>query len=419
MNITAAQLTHHTTVSQEYLLLSHLQRLERNRAGRRAVHIHLSNLRDHNRKAHHIKIAGNTFEGLVRHFDGQMFALNNGDLIFICTGASVEEMDDAVMRLRFLFGDDPLAILDVADNFSTWYNLEVQYHELLAIAERLYEAEQARQERLRARSAQWGENEDGALRPAITPAQLHRLEGFLKSADLSSFVRRQQVCAVSAEARPKRILKEIYVSIDELAATVLPEVNLSRNRWLFQHLTMTLDRRILKLLTRAEDTDLHSSFSMNLNVSTLLSPEFLQFDSELRMGGRGTIVIELQLVDVFADVSDFFFARDYLSEKGYRLCIDGITHQSLPLIDRKTLGADLVKVLWSPAFTDESPDDGKRDRLREAIERCGKSRVIFARCDSPEAVRFGYDLGITLFQGRFIDSLMQEETRFGMTSFTL
>ena len=61
---------------------------------------------------------------------------------------------------------------------------------------------------------------------------------------------------------------------------------------------------------------------------------------------------------------------------------------------------------------------GKADLL-EAIERCGKSRVIFARCDSPEAVRFGYDLGITLFQGRFIDSLMQEETRFGMTSFTL
>ena len=419
MNITAAQLTQHATVSQEYLLLSYLQRLDRHRTGRRAVHIHLSNLRDHNRKSHHIKIAGNTFEGLVRHFEGQMFALANGDLIFVCTGASVEEMDDAVMRLRFLFSDDPLAILDVADNFSTWYNLEIQYHELLAIAERLYEAEQTRQERLRTRSAQWGENEDGAVRPAITPAQLHRLEEFLKSADLSSFVRRQQVCAVTAEARPKRILKEIYVSIDELAATVLPDVNLSRNRWLFQHLTMTLDRRILKLLTRAEDTDLHSSFSMNLNVGTLLSPEFLQFDSELRMGGRGTIVIELQLVDIFADISEFFFARDYLSEKGYRLCIDGVTHHSLPLVDRKALGTDLIKVLWSPAFIDESPDDGKRDRFRHAIERCGKSRVVLAHCDSPEAVRFGHQLGITLFQGRFLDTLMQEESRFGMSSFTL
>lgn len=419
MNITAAQLTQHATVSQEYLLLSYLQRLERHRGGRRAVHIHLSKLRDHNRKSHHIKIAGNTFEGLVRHFEGQMFALANGDLIFVCTGASVEEMDDAVMRLRFLFGDDPLAILDVADNFSTWYNLEIQYQELLSIVERLYEAEQTRQERLRTRSAQWGENEDGAVRPAITPAQLHRLEDFLKSADLSSFVRRQQVCAVTAEARPRRILKEIYVSIDELAATVLPDVNLSRNRWLFQHLTMTLDRRILKLLTRAEDTDLHSSFSMNLNVGTLLSPEFLQFDSELRMGGRGTIVIELQLVDIFADISEFFFARDYLSEKGYRLCIDGVTHHSLPLVDRKTLGTDLIKVLWSPAFIDDSPDDGKRERFRQAIERCGKSRVILAHCDSPEAVRFGHQLGITLFQGRFLDSLMQEEARFGMASFTL
>lgn len=419
MNITAAQLTQHAAVSQEYLLLSYLQRLERHRAGRRAVHIHLSNLRDHNRKSHHIKIAGNTFEGLVRQFEGQMFTLANGDLIFVCTGAGVEEMDDAVMRLRFLFGDDPLAILDVADNFSTWYNLEIQYQELLSIVERLYGAEQTRQERLRTRSVQWGENEDGAVRPAITPAQLHRLEDFLKSADLSSFVRRQQVCAVTAEAKPRRILKEIYVSIDELAATVLPDVNLSRNRWLFQHLTMTLDRRILKLLTRAEDTDLHSSFSMNLNVATLLSPEFLQFDSELRMGGRGTIVIELQLVDIFADISEFFFARDYLSEKGYRLCIDGVTHHSLPLVDRKAIGTDLIKVLWSPAFTDDSPDDGKRERFRQAIERCGKSRVILAHCDSPEAVRFGHQLGITLFQGRFLDSLMQEEARFGMASFTL
>ncbi len=419
MNITAAQLAQHATVSQEYLLLSYLQRLERHRTGRRAVHIHLSSLRAYNRKAHHIKIAGNTFEGLVRHFEGQMFALNNGDLIFICTGASVEEMDDAVMRLRFLFGDDPLAILDVADNFSTWYNLEIQYQEILAIAERLYEAEQARQERLRSRSAQWGENEEGNTRPAMTPAQLHRLEEFLKSADLSSFVRRQQVCAVTAEARPKRILKEIYVSIDELAATVLPEANLAANRWLFQHFTMTLDRRILKLLTRAEDRDLHSSFSMNLNVATLLSPEFLQFDSELRMGGRGTIVIELQLVDIFADVSDFFFARDYLSEKGYRLCIDGVTHHSLPLVDRKALGTDLVKVLWSPAFIDDSPDDGKRDKIHEAIERCGRSRIILAHCDTEEAVRFGHKHGITMFQGRFLDGLMQEETRFGMTSFQL
>ena len=419
MNVTAAQLHQQPTTSQEYLLLSYLQRLERHRAGRRAVHIHLSNLRDHNRKSHHIRIAGNTFEDMVRRFEGQMFALNNGDLIFICSGASVEEMDDAVNRLRYLFAEDPLAMLEVADNFSTWYNLETHYQELLTIAELLYNNEQKRQERLRARSAQWGESGSGDTRPAITPGQLHRLEEFLKSADLSSFMRRQQVCAISAATKPKRILKEIYISINELAETVLPEASLLANRWLFQHLTTTLDRRVLKLLSRAEDSDLHSSFSMNLNVSTLLSPEFLQFDSELRMGGRGTIVIELQLVDIYADVTEFFFARDFLAEKGYRLCVDGITHHSLPLVDRAALGTDLVKIYWTAAFIDESPDDSRREKFRAAVERCGKSRVILARCDSPDAIRFGQEMGITMFQGRFIDSLMLEDARFGMTSFKL
>jgi hypothetical protein len=417
MNITAAQLTQQPTVSQEYLLLNYLQRLDKYRVGRRAIHIHLSNLRDHNRKNHHIRIAANTFEDLVRQFEGQLFTLNNGDLIFICEGATVEEMDEAVNRLRFLFAEDPLATLDIADHFSTWYNLETQYHDLLTIAELLYNDDQKRQERLRSRSAQWGEDIGSDARPAITPGQLSRLEDFLKSADLSSFMRRQQVCAISNDARPKRILKEIYISIDELAETVLPDVSLSANRWLFQHLTTTLDKRVLKLLARGEDSDLTASFSMNLNVSTLVSPDFLQFDSQLRMGGRGTIVIELQLVDIYADVTEFLFARDFLAEKGYRICVDGITHHSLPLVDRAALGTDLVKIYWTPAFIDESPDDSRRDKFRDAVERCGKSRIILARCDTADAIRFGNEMGITMFQGRFVDSLMLEESRFGMTSF--
>jgi hypothetical protein len=137
------------------------------------------------------------------------------------------------------------------------------------------------------------------------------------------------------------------------------------------------------------------------------------------MGGRGTIVIELQLVDIYADVSEFFFARDFLAEKGYRLCVDGITHHSLPLVDRTALGTDLVKIYWTPAFIDEAPDESRRDKFHAAVERCGKSRIILARCDSPDAIRFGHDMGITMFQGRFVDSIMLEESRFGASNFKL
>ena len=142
----------------------------------------------------------------------------------------------------------------------------------------------------------------------------------------------------------------------QLAQQVLPDVNLAANRWLFQHLTKTLDLRVLKLLTQADNRELHSSFSVNLNVGTLLSREFAEFDTSLQTGGRGTIVIELQLIEIHSDVANCMFARDFVRERGYRDCIDGVTHQSLPLVDRQALGADLFKLAWLPELSDGVSD---------------------------------------------------------------
>ena len=81
-----------------------MHRLAKFRAGRRAIHMHLSNLRPSNKRADRVRIAINTFEFLVRHFEGQIFALNNADIIFICNGGDIGALDDAVMRIRHLFG---------------------------------------------------------------------------------------------------------------------------------------------------------------------------------------------------------------------------------------------------------------------------------------------------------------------------
>ena len=59
----------------ETLLLDYTRRLARYPLGRRAIVIHLSRLRPDNRRAHHIRIAANTFEALVKQFDGQIFVL--------------------------------------------------------------------------------------------------------------------------------------------------------------------------------------------------------------------------------------------------------------------------------------------------------------------------------------------------------
>jgi EAL domain-containing protein (putative c-di-GMP-specific phosphodiesterase class I) len=399
---------------QEYLLLDYAQRLDRHRDGRRAVHVHLSRLKPQNRREHHVRIAVNTLDDFVTTHEGAIFQLGNNDLVFVVKGANLQQMDDAVMRMRYLFSDDPLAQADPDSEeghgrFATLYNVEGQYAKFLELCERVFEEERARQKRLQQMAEQTGETFEDSRRP-LKPEQLGRLEEFLERADLSSVFRRQAVSVVHKDAPPKPIFNELFISIFDLAKTVLPEVNLAANRWLFQHLTQTLDRRVLKMLARADDRSLHSSFSINVNVATLLAPEFLDFDSSLRMGSRGTLVVELQLLDILADYDAFSFARDFVREKGYRLCLDGITPDLLRFIDRQYMGADLVKLNAGNIF-DSGGNLERRAEVAKDVERVGKGRVILARCDNETMIKVGQEMGITMFQGRYLDAVLQQLAR--------
>lgn len=400
--------------SQEYLLLDYAQRLDRHREGRRGVHVHLSRLKPQNRREHHVRIAVNSIEDFVAAFEGQIFQLGNSDIVFVTRGANLQQLDDTVMRLRYLFSDDPLTLADPDDvgghgRFATLYNIEGQYKKFLEMAERVFEEERARQKRLQQMAAQTGDHIEDSRRP-LKPEQLGRLEDFLERADLSSVLRRQAICAVAEESDPKPIFNEVFISIFDLAKTVLPDVNLGTNRWLFQHLTGVLDRRVLKMLARAEDSTLTSSFSINVNVQTILAPEFLDFDSSLRMGSRGTLVVELQIIDILADYSAYNFAREFVKEKGYRICIDGVQPDLLPMINRDFLGADLIKLSSSAVFDDGGSSD-RRAEIEEEVDRLGRGRVILARCDNEAMVRTGQAMGITMFQGRYLDSVLQQLSR--------
>lgn len=399
--------------SQEYLLLDYLDRLNRLREGRRAVHVHLSRLKPQNRREHHIRIAANTLEDFARAFEGQMFLLGNGDIVLVTKGAELSQLDEAVMRLRYLFTDDPLAQVAGEDmghgRFATLYNLETQFERFRDEVEALHEEERARAKRLNQIAQQSGESA-GDARRSLTPEQLGQLEKVLQQADLSNVLRRQAVCAIAGDGPPKPIFNEVFVSIVELAGQVLPNVNLSSNRWLFQHLTQTLDRRVLRMLAKADDSSLHTSFSINVNVATLLAPEFLEFDASLRMGSRGTLVVELQMVDIFSDFSNFVFARDFVKEKGYRVCLDGVHYDMLPFIDRQKMGIDLIKIISGPVFEADGPSAKKAEVARE-IERCGKARVILTRCDNKAMIQSGQEMGISMFQGRYLDQVLQAEQR--------
>jgi hypothetical protein len=385
----------------EAMFVEYVRRLGKEVQGRRLILLHVSRLQASNRREHHLRVIQNAFEPLMRRTEGQLFQFRNDDMAVSFKGATAAEIDDVVLKVRYLFANDPLVAPDSDQSgaFATWYDLEFgDYSALLTEAERRgAEAEQTR----RNRTANAGPPD-----APLDPARLSRIEAALGSVDVTPMLRRQLVCTLVEGAPPVPVMNEVYVAIPMLRKALLPGVDLGANRWLFQYMTEALDRRVLAAIPQAEAAS-ELATSINVNLTTLLSPQFLAFDRTLRAKTQKTIVLELQPIDVFGDMGGFIFARDVLRDRGYRFCLDGLSHLTFPLIDRERLKLDFQKIQWHPdMLADEGRERGHE--LAAAINAAGVQRVILCRCDDDRAIAFGRRLGIRLFQGRHVDALIQQ-----------
>ncbi len=396
--------------SQEELLMDYVRRLSERASGRCAVLLRLSKLRAYNRRAHHLHAATSGLRCMVEAAEGQLFVLDSADTIFVFTLEVHQRVELEIQKICFLFSDDP-ALMDgrSAADFVCRFDVQEEYERFQAVVRDLVVRQAApssdaprqltTKERLKRKQT---------LGQPLTPELLAKLEAALSRADLSSLVRRQTVCALSPRIEVEPRFAELYVSIAELRETLLPNVNLLGNRWLFQHLTETLDRRVLQLLTMPENA-FTGDLSINLNVATLLSRGFGAFDDALSAQHAGALIVELQAIDVFQDLRAFHLARKAVQDKGYRVCLDGVDYRDLELIDCGRLGVDLVKMLWDSDLLTEG--DAVFERLRVLVDQTGPSRVVLCRVDTRAAVDLGHALGIALFQGRYIEELLTNDNR--------
>lgn len=391
-------------------LAAYLERIASRRANWRMVHIRISDLQPFNRPASHTRMAVEAFRTVIQRYEGWLFEMANKDLVFVWANETREEMDKVIDRLRFFFSEDPLCQKPAegqpraGGRFAVWYNLETDLEAALALAHSFPDIAEPEPAAKDAPSKVEEVPVSGELQ-ALDAAHLDKLFDSIRQTDLVRFVERQPICVIMPGKEPVPVLQECFVSISELQGSLMPGVDLHSNRWLFQHLTEMLDRRVLELLRDSSYIPDESRFSLNLNVSTVLSKDFGRFDRSRSEDGKATVAVEFQMADVFADVTSFRFARQYLAEKGYRTVIDGITHETLPFIDRSVLNVDLMKIFWSPELA-EALDGVGGDFLRGRIAEAGPDRVILCRCDDRKAIDAGWKLGIRMFQGRHIDKLM-------------
>lgn len=391
--------------NQEAIFQDYVQRLRRNPAGRRALHARLSLLHPDNQREHHLRVAQKTLDKVVRLGDGALFRLANNDLIIICSSEQAELLDEAIRRLAFLFNDDPILSgaqkLDLFSDtsFCRLYLLDQDFEAFARLAQSFTTR----------RTAQIIRTSDASVTASnrmipLQPSQMGEIAAAIAQADLSSMMQRQSTFLMAPGERPEPVFREIYFSIDHLQQVLIPGHDILANRWLFQDFTRHLDRRMISFLVHNDDESLRQSYSLNLNISTLLSKDFLALDETLSEQVRQSVVIEFQLIDVFADVANFLFARDFLRDRGYNICLDGTTQLSLPFVDRKKLGFDMVKLLWDDSFNTHMQSSRGED-LKSAIGEIGPERVILSHCGSEEALSTGQALGLSLYQGFHVDRL--------------
>ena len=389
-----------TTYSQnaEKNLLDYITRMREGGGNYYVVHLKFSNLLDHYKTDYQLKAAVNIISDILKAADGYVFATSDHDIFVFCRNILPNIVKKMVFQLRYLYMDDPLAYQELGienPEFSRTYELKQGFGELLKIV----------REKARAIEEQNNKDKPSTILEEggnLTPLNLANVEAELGKLNISQAFRSQPVC-LNQKSSWQVLFREAYININSLASFLRIRVDLVSNRSLFKYLTQILDPKMLDYISINLRKRLEPNLSLNLNIGTLLSPSFADFSKTLDKKIRKNIVIEIQVTDVFADMPGFMRARKLLQNQGYRLCLDGLTSLSFLQIDKKSLGFDFAKIFWDPNLKSKRKDN---QEVAAVVKKWGKNSVILCRCDSKEAIRYGQTLGITLFQGRYIDSIV-------------
>jgi EAL domain-containing protein (putative c-di-GMP-specific phosphodiesterase class I) len=370
-----------------------------------ALHYNLSQLQDEFRSEYQIKIAVNILNDLFKALDSIAFVLADSDIVLLYNGANRALLEKAIFQLRYLFMDDPLGYTDDGfenEDFCTVYDLEFQWRDFFAACQRKAGKEPFEKEETAPTTKIETPTGNRDKLHIFTPNYLVQILSEMQHIDISPALRSQPICALVKDKAPKVLFKEVYTNIKHLQKSFSLNVDLMSSRTLFKYLSEAIDKQVLR--TVKDKASLHTTpISLNLNIKNLFSEEFADFDSVIEPSHKASVIIEIHVADVFEDIPRFLMAQEEIQKMGYRICLDGLDEISFSQINRKSLGFDLAKLKWTPEMAANS---NKSENLAEVVKTCGANRVILCRCDNQTAIDYGKSIGISLFQGRHIDGMV-------------
>ena len=142
-------------------------------------------------------------------------------------------------------------------------------------------------------------------------------------------------------------------------------------------------------------------------MKTILSADFQTFDKSIAPEDKSSILLELKQHDIFSNLSSFLAARSFIKQQGYRFCVDMVDADSLSFLKPDKLEADFIKLIWNAELLEKAQTQSFIQKLKAN----NPARIILCRVDDKRAVELGHALGLTLFQGYYIQKLLYQKSR--------
>lgn len=245
-----------------------------------------------------------------------------------------------------------------------------------------------------------GEALTGALTARLRATLHHRISRL----DIRPFIHRQMVYRHQAvpERRWAAVVEGWLIGVASLASKHFPDVELDRRNPYHREFCSILDERlILHLMT----TKAHflGPVSLNLSLDTVLDRLFDDFAVHMPPAELPRLHVEIDCVEIFADVGRARSAISHLRSIGCGVIVDGMTLDLLPYVRVNRFDFDFLKIHLPRHEIGGLMDNS----CIKAIRNLPHEKIVFTRCDTDGALAAGRMLDVGLYQGWHVDDLAE------------
>ena len=220
---------------------------------------------------------------------------------------------------------------------------------------------------------------------------------------IKAFVRSQDVMLNIAGKPPEAVMTEYFISMDLLRKPLFVDVEMRGSGRLFNEFTLVLDQILLQAFNHMHTTE--ARCSVNLNVESVFTEAFESFIEATPQSKLEQVVFEFRQSNIVENFDEFQVARGLIKSKGAHIAVDQIFPQTVGLVDLDYIGASIAKIHWRNGAEEILKE---RERAIKYLIDCNVLPVLI-RVDNERALEIGANMGINMFQGFYIDKLLEKK----------